>query len=92
MHAVSLGHGLGLEPERKCQLSPRLAFRVQPNFMKTIKVQPKKRRAPKAVIQAIEDWATIHDLTRSEAVRRLVELGLKATLKWTGDDVRKLEF
>jgi hypothetical protein len=59
---------------------------------KSIKVQPKKRRgrpatgkdplltvrAPKTIIQEIEDWAATHDLSRSEAVRRLVELGLKA--------------
>jgi hypothetical protein len=59
---------------------------------KSIKVQPKKRRgrpatgkdplltvrAPKAIIQAIEDWAAKNEVTRSEAVRRLVELGLKA--------------
>jgi hypothetical protein len=58
---------------------------------KSIKVQPKKRRgrpatgkdplltvrAPKTVIQAIEGWAVQNDVTRSEAVRRLVELGLK---------------
>jgi hypothetical protein len=61
---------------------------------KSIKVQPKKRgrpatgkdplltvRAPKAIIQAIEDWAAKNAVTRSEAVRRLVELGLKAKLK-----------
>jgi hypothetical protein len=57
---------------------------------KSIKVQPKKRgrpatgkdplltvRAPKAVIQAIEDWAAKNGISRSAAVRRLVELGLK---------------
>jgi len=58
---------------------------------KSIKVQPKKRRgrpatgkdplltvrAPDAIIQAIEDWAAKNEITRSEAVRRLVELGLR---------------
>ena len=56
---------------------------------KSIKVQPKKRgrpatgkdplltvRAPNTIIQAIEDWAAKNAVTRSEAVRRLVELGL----------------
>jgi hypothetical protein len=62
---------------------------------KSIKVQPKKRRgrpatgkdplltvrAPKATIRAIEDWATKNAVTRSEAVRRLVELGLTVKMK-----------
>jgi hypothetical protein len=59
---------------------------------KSIKVQPKKQRgrpatgkdplltvrAPKAIIEAIDDWAQKNSATRSEAVRRLVELGLRA--------------
>jgi hypothetical protein len=59
---------------------------------KSIKVQPKKPRgrpgtgkdplltirAPKPIIQAIEDWAAKNAVTRSEAVRRLVGIGLKA--------------
>jgi len=58
---------------------------------KSITVQPKKRgrpatgkdplltvRAPKAIIQAIESWAAKNEVTRSEAVRRMVEFGLKA--------------
>jgi hypothetical protein len=61
---------------------------------KSIKVQRKKRgrpatgkdplltvRAPKAIIQAIEDWAAKNAVTRSEAVRRLVELGLTVRAK-----------
>lgn len=61
---------------------------------KSIKVQPKRRgrpatgkdplltvRAPKATIKAIEDWATKNEVTRSEAVRRLVELGLTVKTK-----------
>jgi Ribbon-helix-helix protein, copG family len=59
---------------------------------KSIKVQPKKRRgrpatgkdplltvrAPRTIIEAIENWAEKNEISRSEAVRRLVELGLKA--------------
>jgi hypothetical protein len=62
---------------------------------KSIKVQPKKRRgrpatgkdplltvrAPKTIIRAIEEWATKNAVTRSEAVRRLVELGLTVKTK-----------
>ena len=59
---------------------------------KSIKVQPKKRRgrpatgkhplltvrAPRDIIEAIDGWARKNKANRSEAVRRLVELGLKA--------------
>jgi hypothetical protein len=59
---------------------------------KPIKVQPKKRRgrpatgkhplltvrAPREIIEAIDGWARKNKANRSEAVRRLVELGLKA--------------
>src|ERR1700730_12233356 len=61
---------------------------------KSIKVQPKQRgrpatgkdplltvRAPRAIIQAIEGWAAKNQMTRSAAVRCLVELGLKAEIK-----------
>jgi len=68
---------------------------------KSITVQPKKRRgrpatgkdplltvrAPRAIIHAIEDWAAKNEITRSEAVRRLVELGLK--VKTEARPVRK---
>lgn len=59
---------------------------------KSIKVAPKKRgrppsggrdpivptRFPPEQIAAIDAWATGADITRSEAIRRLVELGLRA--------------
>jgi len=59
---------------------------------KSIKVTPKKRRGrpatgkdphvtarmPGELINQVEAWATSHGLGRSEAIRRLVELGLKA--------------
>jgi hypothetical protein len=35
-------------------------------------------RVPAEVVRAIEAWARERDVTRSEAVTRLVELGLKA--------------
>lgn len=55
------------------------------------KVIPKKRgrpatgkdpmlagRVPAEMIEAVELWAKRNDLTRSEAVRRLIQLGLNA--------------
>jgi hypothetical protein len=35
-------------------------------------------RMPSGLIGQIEAWASANDTTRSEAIRRLVELGLKA--------------
>jgi Ribbon-helix-helix protein, copG family len=59
---------------------------------KPIKVHLKKRRGrpatgkdplvsarlPQQLIDQVEDWAASHDASRSEAIRRLVEFGLKA--------------
>jgi hypothetical protein len=59
---------------------------------KSIKVIPKKRRGrpatgkdpqvvlrmPAPLITAVEAWGAANDAVRSEAIRRLVELGLKA--------------
>ena len=59
---------------------------------KSIKVHQKKKvgrpatgrdpavtvRLPSAVLSEAEAWATAHETSRSEAIRRLVELGLKA--------------
>lgn len=62
-------------------------------YMKrSIKVAPKKRgrpaiggrnphiaaRMPPALIAEVDAWSVANDTTRSEAIRRLVELGLKA--------------
>jgi hypothetical protein len=33
---------------------------------------------PSALITEVEAWAAANDTTRSEAIRRLVEIGLKA--------------
>jgi hypothetical protein len=35
-------------------------------------------RMPPTLIAEVEAWATAHDTNRSDAFRRLVELGLKA--------------
>jgi hypothetical protein len=61
---------------------------------KSIKVTPKKRgrpatgrdpfltaRVPSDVIKAIEAWARGNDISRSEAIRQLLEAGLAATAK-----------
>jgi Ribbon-helix-helix protein, copG family len=58
---------------------------------KSIKVTPKKRgrpatgrdpfltvRVPQEAIDAIEVWAVANEISRSEAVRRLLVLGLAA--------------
>ena len=62
---------------------------------KSIKVSPKKSRGrpatgkdphitsrmPAAMIAEVEAWATANDTSRSDAFRRLVDLGLKAKAK-----------
>jgi hypothetical protein len=62
---------------------------------KTIKVTPKKKRGrpatgrdphvtsrmPPDLIAEVEAWATANETTRSEAIRRLVELGLTVKMK-----------
>ena len=59
---------------------------------KSIKVHPKKKRGrpatgkdplvsarfPQELIDQVEHWAASNEASRSEAIRRLVELGLKA--------------
>jgi hypothetical protein len=62
---------------------------------KSIKVEPKKRRGRPAtgkdphvaarmsvdLIGQVDAWGVANSVTRSEAIRRLVELGLKAKAK-----------
>jgi hypothetical protein len=61
---------------------------------KSTKVAPKKRgrpgtgkdphmaaRMPPELIAEVEAWAAAHDTSRSDAFRRLVELGLKVKSK-----------
>lgn len=73
--------------------SPRLEFRLYKNMGKSNKVIPKKKRGrpatgkdpvtalrlSPALTDAIEAWAARQDdePNRSEAIRRLVEIGLK---------------
>ena len=78
--------------EAEVGASPRLAFRYTYLMVKSIKVHPKKRRGrpatgkdplvsarlPPALVAEVETWATTNAASRSEAIRRLVELGLKA--------------
>jgi Ribbon-helix-helix protein, copG family len=59
---------------------------------KSIKVHPKKRRGrpatgkdplvsarlPQPLVDQVGHWAASNEASRSEAIRRLVELGLKA--------------
>jgi hypothetical protein len=41
-------------------------------------------RLPRAVVDRVEEWAAKNGATRSQAIRRLVEIGLQAK-KWLGD-------
>jgi hypothetical protein len=82
----------GLEPGRKLTLPLGLLFRYTYFVAKSIKVHPKRRRGrpatgkdplvsarmPNDLIVQVEAWAVANDAGRSEAIRRLVELGLKA--------------
>ena len=83
---------LGLEPGRKFVPSPRLAFMVIHFMAKSNKVVPKKGRGrpatgrdPVTAIRlsadlraTVDKWAAKQEDTpgRSEAIRRLVEIGL----------------
>jgi Arc/MetJ-type ribon-helix-helix transcriptional regulator len=73
---------------------------------KSIKVHPKKRRGrpatgkdplvsarlPQSVIDQVHEWAATNEASRSEAIRRLVELGLSAGMpKSTGIDRHALK-
>ena len=76
--------------EAEVDASPRLAFRYTYLMAKSIKVHPKKRRGrpatgkdplvsarlPQTLIDQVEHWAASGEASRSEAIRRLVELGL----------------
>jgi hypothetical protein len=74
--------------------SPRLAFTLYVIMAKSIPVKRKKAGRPAtgteplygvriadALMKQIMDWAAANDASRSEAIRRLVELGLKARSK-----------
>jgi hypothetical protein len=83
---------LGLEPGRKLQLPLGLHFWYTVNMQKSITVHQKPRgrpatgrdpavtiRLPEAVLASVEHWAMSQkdQPPRSQAIRRLVELGLK---------------
>jgi hypothetical protein len=90
MHAISLRQPhVGGE----FSASPSACIYGTTTFMKkSIKVAPKRRgrpatggrdphiaaRMPQTLIDQVEAWASANDASRSEAFRRLVELGLKA--------------
>ena len=72
---------------------PSACFYGRPKIMKkSIKVDQKKKRGrpatgrdpmvssriPEATVSAVDNWAQHNETTRSDAIRRLVELGLKA--------------
>ena len=85
---------LGLEPGRKLLLPLGLLLWYPIFMGKSIKGTPKKKRGRPATtgrgtqigmrwhdlqLSAIDEWRTKHDVaSRPEAIRRLVELGLKA--------------
>jgi len=86
--------GLGLTWSEGCKTFPPGFFFVTPKLMEQlIKVTPKKRRGrpatgrhphvtsrmPRKLIAEVEAWAMTNAIGRSEAIRRLVELGLKIT-------------
>jgi hypothetical protein len=81
---------LRLEPGRKLVTSPRLGFTLYAIMSKSISVKRKKVGRPatgteqlygvriaEPLMKQIMDWAKSQGATRSEAIRRLVELGLK---------------
>src|ERR1039458_408607 len=95
-HWVSSSSWLGLEPGRKLRASPRLAFMVTKTMAKSNHV-PKKSpgRAKTGIgtqigmrwqepdLKQIDNWRRQQDdlPDRPQAIRRLVELGLKVKPK-----------
>jgi hypothetical protein len=84
---------LGLEPGRSCTFTSARNYGTTIFMKKSIKVAPKKRRGrppsggrdphvtirmPRALIEEADAWAAANNTVRSEAIRRLVELGLEA--------------
>ena len=96
MHAVSLGHWI-LSPlwlGAEVRASPRLAFTLYVIMAKSITVKRKKAGRPATgteplygvrisdeLMGQIQKWGKENSATRSEAIRRLVELGLKGGTK-----------
>lgn len=81
----------GVRAEAEVLAYPRLAFMVASIMARSIKVASKRRgrpptggrdpgihiRLPEEMLSTVDTWAVSKDVTRSEAIRRLVELGLK---------------
>ena len=85
---------VGLEPGRKFIASPRLAYTLYGIMTKSISTRRKKRGRPATgsepmfglrisneLMTEIAKWAEANDTNRSEAIRRLVELGLSVKAK-----------
>jgi hypothetical protein len=86
-HLVRVGAGAEVETFPPARIYGTTTF-----MKKSIKVAPKRRgrpatggrdphiaaRMPARLIAEIEAWATANEISRSDAIRRLVELGLKA--------------
>ncbi len=95
-----LRHSQLAQASRHDRIFPSTRFYVTPKLMtKSVKVTPKKRRGrpatgrdphvtsrmPPGLIADVEAWATANGTTRSEAIRRLVEIGLaKSKARSTG--------
>jgi hypothetical protein len=58
--------------------SIKVAHKKRPGRPPTGKDPHMAARMPPALIAEVEAWGKAHDATRSEAFRKLVELGLKA--------------
>jgi hypothetical protein len=85
-------HLAGLEPVRKFELPPGLLFVYYLNMARSIKVVQKKRGRPATgndpvtairlspeLREQLDGWAAANGImSRSAAIRRLVELGLQA--------------
>lgn len=82
---------LGFRAGAEVAASPRPAFTLYAIMPKSISVKRKKPGRPATgteplygvriaddLMNQIMDWAKAHGASRSEAIRRLVELGLKA--------------
>jgi short subunit dehydrogenase-like uncharacterized protein len=83
-----------LEPRRKFATSPRLAFTLYVIMAKSLSVKRKTAGRPATgteplygvrindpLMKQIMDWGEVQGATRSEAIRRLVELGLTVKTK-----------
>jgi len=88
---IDLQWSVAVRAGRELPLPFGSSFTYNDYMVKSISVVRKKRgrpatgtdplltvRAPTILIEAIDAWATKEGIARSEAVRRLIEVGLKA--------------